>query len=164
MRIDQRITIEAPASLVWEIALNASRRTEWDYRIVESELLTRGPLGKGTRGRLAGSIGMRFSMQYEYVQFDPIRRCSVKFTDIKGMPVASGGGGWTFTDLGANRCQFATKGQFQLAKMPLAGLIGRLFLGPMVRWMTRKSLRRLKRLAEAEWTQKQESQQVAARI
>lgn len=156
MRLDVGVTINTPVQVVWDIVQNAPRRPEWDFRVFSCEQLTPGPLAKGRRVRMAGSIGISFSMVYEYVSLEPIRRCSVKFSEITGMPLASGGGGWTFDDLGDNRCHFTTRGQFQPVKMPFAGLIDRFFLEPMVRWMTKQSMRKLKRLAEADWRQKQE--------
>jgi uncharacterized protein YndB with AHSA1/START domain len=151
MRLEVGVTIDAPAHVIWGIVQNAPRRPEWDYRVFECEKLTEGPVGKGTRCRMAGSAGMRFSMVYEYVSFEPISRCSVKFTEITGMPLASGGGGWTFQDLDNGRCDFTTRGQFQMARIPFAGFLERFILEPMVNWMTRRSLQNLKRVAEAEW-------------
>jgi hypothetical protein len=146
------LEIDAPVALVWSLTQDAARRPEWDYRITRVELLSAAAPDKGVKLRSEGSFtGMgSFHTDLEHVVFEPGKRSAVKLLGGRGLPFVSGGGSWRYEQLAGDRCRFRTTLQMHTRRTWYSAAADRLLLEPFLRWMTRRSLRQLKRLAEAE--------------
>lgn len=147
---EYRIEINAPAEIVWAMTQDCGKRPSWDYRISRVSLVGAEAAGKGVTVRSEGSMLGPFLIEMQYVAFEPYSRSAVKLTRVKGMPIEGGGGSWRYERLENGGCRFTTKLQFMPRKMPFAKAADRLVLEPVIRWMTRKSLAKLKMVCEEE--------------
>jgi hypothetical protein len=149
-KCDFSIEIGAPIDAVFALTQDPSRRKEWDFRITGAKLLNAERPNKGVRMRSEGRFGGAFAVEMEYVAFEPGRGSAVKVVRAEGLPFIRGGGSWKYENLGEGRCRFRTTLQMFPADRPLSKLADRWVLEPFLAWMTRKSLRALKAVAERE--------------
>ena len=148
-KFEESVRINAPRELVWDIVQNASRRTEWDARVVSAEILTPGPLGKGSIGQVTVAMyGMKFRTVMEYVSWNRPVRTGVKGVDGYGN-IGDVVGSWNFQEHEDGSMTFKTTISISMGKGLLRGIMER-NMGRTFHKLTQKSLQNLKRLAEAE--------------
>lgn len=151
MRCTMSMDISAPSEVVWQITQNPERRKDWDYRITESKQLSTGSIGKNTRCSVTGNLGITYYLEYKYILYQHGKKTAIKVIDCKGAPISGGGGGWTYEVLDEQTCRFHLNIVLELKSFPFSNLIDRIFFGPAFRWMSRKSLIKLKAIAEEEF-------------
>lgn len=146
-KIESSVSIQATPEHVWSVIQNPARRLEWDARITANEVLTPGPIGKGTRTRVTYSFyGVPSAIELEMVSWQPPIRSGVKGVFV-GTPDTIAGS-WNFTPDGAGATVFTTR-----LVITCPGPFGRLrelIFGPMTDRLTKISQANLKRLIEAE--------------
>lgn len=78
-KIEQSATIERPVEQVWDFLHEPKNDPIWQTSIVESQQLSEGPVGVGTRMReVRHFLGKRFEVGYELTEYEPARKSSVK--------------------------------------------------------------------------------------
>lgn len=148
-KIEESVKINAPRQLVWDIAQNPERRTEWDARVVSAEILSQGPAGKGAIVQVTVKMyGMKFRTVMEYVSWSAPVRTGVKGLDGYGN-FSHVVGSWNFQEHDDGSMTFKTNITISMEKGLFAGIIER-NLGRTFHKLTQQSLQNLKRLAEAE--------------
>ena len=89
-RIERSIVIGRPVDEVWEFVHDIANDRLWQTTLVESERLTDGPMGVGTRVReVRHFLGLRIELAWEVTEFEPTRRSAIK--GISGPVPLSGG-------------------------------------------------------------------------
>lgn len=146
-KIESSVSIEATPEQVWAVIQNPARRLEWDARIIANEVLTPGPIGKGTRSRVTYSFfGAPSAIEIEMVSWQPPLRSGVKCTFVGSADTLAGS--WNFTPDGAGATVWTTR-----LVLTCPGPLGRLkelIFGSMTARLTTVSQANLKRLVEAE--------------
>src|SRR5438094_3355771 len=78
-RIERSIVIDRPVEVVFEFVQDPTNDVRWQTSIVESRVLTPGPIGIGTRlAQVRRFLGIRFETAFEVTAFDPYRSSSVR--------------------------------------------------------------------------------------
>jgi uncharacterized membrane protein len=89
-KIERSIVIDRPVEEVWEFVHDVANDRLWQTTLVESEQLTDGPLGVGTRVReVRHFLGLKIELAWEVTEFEPTRRSAIK--GISGPVPLSGG-------------------------------------------------------------------------
>ena len=79
IRIERHVVIGRPAEDVFEFVEDPSRHSLWQSTLVESRLLTDGPIGVGTRVREARRfLGVGFEITWEVTEYRPSTWSSVR--------------------------------------------------------------------------------------
>jgi len=149
------IDINAPVESVWLLTQNPNRRPEWDFRIKKAELLDASLLQKGAKLRSRGSLFGSFEIEIVYVTVEPNKRSAVKVQKFKGLPFVSGAGSWRYTKLDEGRCKFETHLIMNTKDSWAGKLLDRIIMQPFLLWMTNKSLKKLKYVAERDYSKEQ---------
>jgi hypothetical protein len=144
------IEIDAPIEVVWDLTQDPKRRAEWDFRIKEAELLDATSPRKGAKFRSRGSLIGGFELKMEYVTVELYRRSAVKLLESKGVPFKSGGGSWHYRSLDTGKTCFETNIRMMTGTSMFDKFVDYWFAGPFLKWMTLKSLKKLKIVAEAD--------------
>lgn len=72
--ISRSTTIAQLPAAVFDYVSNFDNFTHWSTDVVRAELLTAGPVGKGTRARIVRqALGQHYEMHFHLVDFDPQR-------------------------------------------------------------------------------------------
>lgn len=145
------VDIEAPIETVWLLTQSPARRPEWDYRIIKAELVDASAPQKGAKFRSIGRLFGPFQLEMEYVTVEPNQRSAVRLVASKGIPFKSGGGSWHYKDLGNGRSRFSTNIRMKTNRSWFGNIADRYILEPFLKWMTIKSLKKLKAVAEADY-------------
>ena len=126
-KIERSITIERPAAEVWQFVHDPTKDVLWQTTLRESEILTDGGIGVGTRVReVRQFLGLRVEVAWEVTEYEPHTRSSIK--GISG-PVPLNGsyllaaenGGTRFTVVG----ELDAHGLFRLAEPVFARMTRR---------------------------------------
>jgi uncharacterized membrane protein len=89
-KIERSIVIGRPVDEVWEFVHDIASDRLWQTTLVESEQLTDGPMGVGTRVReVRHFLGLKVELAWEVTEFEPKRRSAIK--GISGPVPLSGG-------------------------------------------------------------------------
>lgn len=146
-KIESSVRIQSTPEHVWAVIQDPARRLEWDARITANEVLTPGPIGKGTRTRVTYDFfGTPSAIEIEMVSWNPPARSGVKGHFVGTADTI--GGSWNFAPDGAGGTVWTTR-----LVITCAGPLGRLkelIFGPMTARLTKVSQANLKRLLEAE--------------
>ncbi|MBL0387263.1 SRPBCC family protein [Tumebacillus sp. ITR2] len=148
-RVTCEVEINAPVESVWALMQDPARRGEWDFRVTGGRFTKDGHPTKGATFTVGGRMvwGYRFDMEYLAVQ--PLRQTVVRLVEAHGLPIASGAGSWTYLRDGADRTVVRSAFRFELKK-PWSWLFDPWLMTPVMYWITKRSLKRLKRLIERE--------------
>jgi hypothetical protein len=130
---------------------NPARRHEWDYRIQKAELIDANEPRKGAKFRSMGSLLGPFQLEMVYVTAELNQRSAVKLVGSKGLPFKSGGGSWHYKDLGNGRSRFETNIRMKTDNTWVGKIVDRFCLQPFLKWMTLKSMKKLKAVAENDY-------------
>ncbi len=72
--IARSTTIQQPAEAVFDFVADFDNFTRWSTDVVHAELLTAGPVQKGTRARIVRqALGQHYEMHFDLVHFEPHR-------------------------------------------------------------------------------------------
>ena len=89
-KIERSIVIRRPVDDVWDFVHDVANDRLWQTTLVESEQLTDGPMGVGTRVReVRQFLGLKLELAWEVTEFEPKRRSAIK--GISGPVPLSGG-------------------------------------------------------------------------
>jgi uncharacterized membrane protein len=89
-KIERSIVIGRPVDDVWEFVHDVANDRLWQTTLVESEQLTDGPMGVGTRVReVRHFLGLKVELAWEVTEFEPSRRSAIK--GVSGPVPLSGG-------------------------------------------------------------------------
>jgi uncharacterized membrane protein len=78
-KVGRSIVIEKPADEVWAFVHDTTNDPLWQTTLLESQHLTEGPIGVGTKVReVRNFLGRRIEMAWEMTEYDPNRRSSIK--------------------------------------------------------------------------------------
>jgi len=89
-KIERSIVIGRPVDEVWEFVHDIANDRLWQTTLTESEQLTGGRMGVGTKVReVRHFLGLRIELTWEVTEFEPKRRSAIK--GISGPVPLSGG-------------------------------------------------------------------------
>jgi carbon monoxide dehydrogenase subunit G len=89
-RIERSIVIDRPVGEVWEFVHDIANDRLWQTTLIESEQLTDGPMGVGTRVReVRHFLGLKIELAWEVTEYEPTRKSAIK--GISGPVPLSGG-------------------------------------------------------------------------
>ncbi|MFD2169145.1 SRPBCC family protein [Tumebacillus lipolyticus] len=145
-RVTCEVEIDAPVEQVWAVMQDPTRRGEWDYRITGGRFTKEGYPTKGAQFLTSGRLIVPYSFEMEYLAVTPYRQTVVKLLRAHRLPVASGAGSWTYLRNGAGTV-VRTAFRIEL-KQPWRLLLDPWALQPLMYLVTKRSLRKLKRLIE----------------
>jgi hypothetical protein len=146
-RIERSIAISAPAQVVWDVVQDVSRRTEWDARVIDCEVITPQPFGRGSQARIGYNLfGLRVPVVMEMVAWVPPSKSAARALPN---PMGSLAGSWQFQETPDGSTTFTTRIMIRCETGILRTLRERLLRGYMAR-LTERSQAQLKRLIEAE--------------
>jgi carbon monoxide dehydrogenase subunit G len=78
-KIERSIVIGRPIDEVWEFVHDIPNDRLWQTTLVESEQLTEGPMGVGTRVReVRQFLGLRIELAWEVTEFEPKTTSAIK--------------------------------------------------------------------------------------
>src|SRR2546423_3208618 len=78
-KIERSIVIDRPVDEVWEFVHDTTKDALWQTTLVESEKLTDGPMGLGTRVRERRHfLGLRIELAWEVTEFEPSTKSAIK--------------------------------------------------------------------------------------
>jgi uncharacterized membrane protein len=78
-KIERSIVIGRPVEEVWEFVHDVANDRLWQTTLVESEQLTDGPMGVGTRVReVRQFLGLKIELAWEVTEFEPHRTSAIK--------------------------------------------------------------------------------------
>jgi hypothetical protein len=146
MTFDESVLVEAPASELFELSQDYSRRLDWDPFLTSAALVgdAQRP-GLGVRALCVSKWG--WAMETEYVSFNPPRATAVEMTRGPWF-LSSFAGSWRFDEVGPARTRVGFRYSLQPRPRWLSWL-----LAPVLAWVfardTRQRLRALKAAAEA---------------
>lgn len=146
-RVSCEIVIEAPVEAVWQVMQDPTRRGEWDFRVTGGRFTKEGHPTKGATFTVGGRMLVPYRFDMEYLAVTPWRQTVVRLVRAHGLPVESGAGSWTYLVEGDNRALIRSAFRFEL-KQPWHALFDKWLLTPLMYLITKRSLRRLKRLVE----------------
>jgi uncharacterized membrane protein len=125
--IERSIVIARPVDEVWEFVHDTTKDALWQTTLVESEKLTDGPMGLGTRVRERRHfLGLRIETAWEVTEYEPNTRSAIKA--VSG-PIPFSGG-YLFEPLDAGT-RFTVSGEldahglFKLAEPVFARITSR---------------------------------------
>lgn len=149
VRVTCEVEIEAPVEAVWQVMQDPTRRGEWDFRITGGRFTKEGHPTKGATFTVSGRFLLPYHFDMEYLAVNPHRQTVVRLVEAHGAPVRSGTGSWTYLRDGANRTVVRSAFRFELSP-PWNWLAEKWLLPPVLYAITKRSLRKLKRLVEKE--------------
>ena len=126
-RVERNIVIDRPIGEVWEYVNDPSNDVTWQSTLLESEQLTDGPVGVGTRVReVRQFLGVRIETAWEVKEYEPTSRSSIESVSgpvpFKGSYVLeSVNGGTKLTVVG----ELDAHGLFKLAEPVFARMTAR---------------------------------------
>ena len=126
-KIERSIVIGWPVDDVWEFVHDVANDRLWQTTLAESEQLTDGPMGVGTRVReVRHFLGLRIESTWEMTEYEPNRTSAIR--GVSGPIPLSGRyrveafeGGTRFTVTG----ELDAHGFFKLAEPLFARITGR---------------------------------------
>ena len=126
-KIERSIVIDRAVDDVWEYVHDPTKDATWQSTLVESEQLTEGRVGIGTKVReVRQFLGIRVEVAWEVIEYEPNTRSSIK--GVSGPIPLSGSyvlepvdGGTRFTVAG----ELDAHGLFKLAEPVFARMTGR---------------------------------------
>jgi len=78
-KIERSIVIDRPVDDVWDFVHDVANDRLWQTTLVESEQLTDGPLGVGTRVcEVRQFLGVRVELAWEVTELEPKTRSAIK--------------------------------------------------------------------------------------
>jgi hypothetical protein len=78
-KIERSIAIDRPVDEVWEFVHDPTKDALWQTTLTESEQLTDGPMGVGTRVReVRHFLGLRLELAWEVTAYEPTRKSAIK--------------------------------------------------------------------------------------
>jgi carbon monoxide dehydrogenase subunit G len=78
-RIERSIVIDRPVDDVWEFVHDITNDRLWQTTLVESEQLTDGPMGVGTRVReVRQFLGVKIELAWEVTELEPRTTSAIK--------------------------------------------------------------------------------------
>ena len=78
-KIERSIVISRPVDEVWEFVHDIANDRLWQTTLTESEQLTGGRMGVGTKVReVRHFLGLRIELTWEVTEFEPKRRSAIK--------------------------------------------------------------------------------------
>ena len=78
-KIERSVIVDRPIGEVFEFIHDPTKDALWQTTIVESKLLTEGPIRAGSQIQEARRfLGLRVELSYELTEYEPPRRSSVK--------------------------------------------------------------------------------------
>lgn len=105
--IARSTTIAQPAQKIFDFVSNFDNFTRWSTDVVRAELLTAGPVGRGTQARIVRqALGQHFEMHFHLVDFEPHRVIGFE-GQMMGIPFGSRME-FTQADAGTNVIQSGT--------------------------------------------------------
>lgn len=146
-RVACEIEIDAPVEEVWQVMQDPTRRGEWDFRITGGRFTKDGSPTKGATFTVGGRMIWSYRFDMEYLSVQPYRQTVVRLVQAHGLPIEFGAGSWTYIRDGATRTVVRSTFRFELKK-PWRWLFDPWLLTPIMHWITRRSLKKLKRLIE----------------
>ena len=126
-KIERSIVIDRPIDEVWAFVHDITKDRLWQTTLVESEQLTEGPFGVGTRVReVRQFLGLRVELAWEVTEYEPTRTSAIR--GVSGPVPLHGryafepvGGGTRFTVTG----ELEAHGLFKLAEPVFARITRR---------------------------------------
>lgn len=85
MKFTNTITIGRPRPAVFAYLANLENLPQWNYALADTQQLTPGPPGVGTRYRQTRTIPVHAVESLEIIEFTPDRRLTVQGT-LNGLP------------------------------------------------------------------------------
>lgn len=85
MKFTNTITIGRPRPTVFAYLANLENLPQWNYALADTQQLTPGPPGVGTRYRQTRTIPVHAVESLEIIEFTPDRRLTVQGT-LNGLP------------------------------------------------------------------------------
>jgi uncharacterized protein YndB with AHSA1/START domain len=85
MKFTNTITIGRPRTTVFAYLANLENLPQWNYALAETQQLTPGPPGVGTRYRQTRTIPVHAVEPLEIIEFTPDQRLTVQGT-LSGLP------------------------------------------------------------------------------
>src|SRR5947199_4614916 len=78
-KIERSIVIDRPIDEVWAFVHDITKDRLWQTTLVESEQLTEGPFGLGTRVReVRQFLGLRVELAWEVTEYEPTRTSAIR--------------------------------------------------------------------------------------
>jgi carbon monoxide dehydrogenase subunit G len=78
-KIERSIAIDRPVDEVWEFVHDPTKDALWQTTLTESEQLTDGPMGVGTRVReVRHFLGLRVELAWEVTEYEPTRKSAIR--------------------------------------------------------------------------------------
>ncbi|HEX2370379.1 MAG TPA: SRPBCC family protein [Acidimicrobiia bacterium] len=137
------IVIEAPPDAVWSHISDLGSHAEWMADAESIRFLTEQRSGVGTRMEVATKVGpLRTTDLMDVVAWEDDRQIVVRHRGV-----VAGTGSFTLEPDGAGRCRVIWHEALDLPKR-LGGPVGGWAAAPMLRWVWRRNLRRLKHQIE----------------
>jgi uncharacterized membrane protein len=126
-KIERSIVIDRPIGEIWDYVHDTTNDATWQPTLVNSEPLTEGPMGVGTRVKeVRKFLGLTLETAWEMTEYEPNARSAIKA--VSGPIPFSGGylleaanGGTKFTVTG----ELDAHGFFKLAEPVFARITGR---------------------------------------
>jgi uncharacterized membrane protein len=126
-KIERSIVIDRPVDEVWNFVHDPTKDALWQTTLRESELLSEGPIGVGSRVReVRQFLGIRVELAWEVTEYEPNTRSSIR--GVSGPVPLSGSyvlapenGGTRFTVAG----ELDAHGLFKLAEPVFARMTAR---------------------------------------
>ncbi|MGZ4163066.1 MAG: SRPBCC family protein [Tumebacillaceae bacterium] len=150
VRVVCEIEIDAPVETVWDVMQNPARRGEWDFRITGGRFTKEGHPTKGATFTTSGNLVLPYHFDMEYLTVSPYRQTVVRLVQAHGVPVRSGAGSWTYMRDGATKTVVRSAFRFELSP-PWNWLVEKWLFTPIMFAVTKRSLKKLKRLCEQEY-------------
>ncbi|MGB8957220.1 MAG: SRPBCC family protein [Tumebacillaceae bacterium] len=148
-RVNCEIEIDAPSEAVWAVMQDPTRRGEWDFRVTGGRFTKEGHPTKGATFTVSGRMILPYRFDMEYLSVNPGRQTVVRLVEAHGLPIQNGTGSWTYLRDGAARTIVRSAFRFEL-KQPWNWLFDKWLMTPFMYVITRRSLRKLKRIVERE--------------
>jgi uncharacterized membrane protein len=125
--VERSIVIDKPVDQVWTFVHDPAKDPLWQTTLLESQQLTEGPIGIGTKVReVRNFLGRRVEMAWEFTEYEPNRRSAIRA--VSGPVPLSGGyalepvdGGTKLTVAG----ELGAHGLFRLAEPVFARITAR---------------------------------------
>ncbi|HEU4964395.1 MAG TPA: SRPBCC family protein [Bacilli bacterium] len=148
-KVTCEIEIRASVEEVWQVMQDPTRRGEWDFRITGGRFTKDGHPTKGATFTVGGRMVLPYRFDMEYLAVTPYRQTVVRLVRAHGLPIAEGAGSWTYLVEGPERSLVRSAFRFTL-KQPWHFLFDKWLLTPLMVLVTKRSLRRLRKLVERE--------------
>jgi carbon monoxide dehydrogenase subunit G len=146
-RFERSVTIAASPEALWKVVQEPARRTEWDLRVTQVELLTPRLVGKGSRFGICYDFwGTPVRLVIELISWQPYQRSGIKM--VGGEQPGTLASSWNFAVQPDGTTSWTTR-----LTITVPGQLGWLreqLVGHTIEWLTVRSQRNLKQLIEAE--------------